>query len=530
MIELAKSRSGLPSAVVNGIHLHSMYDPRKEALRFIESNLFGEYPDTIVVLGEGLGYITEELQKRFKRAKILSIFFSHEVFEARICRIDACWHPGNDISLFDYFSSNVSDFDIAGLRLLIWEPSLSAFPGPGSIARKAVSQIIREYNGNIITTAAFGKRWVTNSFDNFLHIQDFHSITSRKAPLVIAASGPTLCRSIPLLKKLKNKIRIWALPSSLSSLLNENIIPEMVVLTDPGYYSTLHISPARNIRGLKLAMPLSAAAGAWKASAQICLLSQLTIFEKALINSLNLPSLSVRPNGTVAGTAIEIALESTAPTIFAGLDLCFQDIQDHTRPHAFDALLDQKSFRLNPLYTQIFERLASFVAPGSKIASGIPISMKTYAGWFSRFFTAGSHGVYRINPSPITIANLPEISSERMIDLCTQYNRIRPEDQKPLSMSPPLSKRRSAATDILDSWTQSLQNYHHHLDTTGKIETISQFDVAIKLLYFIEIRNMIEMRKKTGVNRRDEAVEIGKRGIESALQYLSSLRRRVVSA
>ena len=516
--------------MVNGIHLHSMYDPRKEALRFIENNLIGEYPDTVIILGEGLGYITEELKKRYKRAKIISVFFAHEVFNACICRADASWYPETEISLFDFISSNIADFDLAGLRLLIWEPSFSAFPRISSSARDTVSQIIREFSGNIVTTAAFGKRWITNTFVNFLHIQNFHSIKAGAIPLVIAASGPTLYKSIPLLKKLKNTIQIWALPSSLSALLAENIVPELVILTDPGYYSTLHISPARDIEKMKIAMPLSATAGAWKASAQICLLSQSTIFETELIHSLHLPSLTIRPNGTVAGTPIEIALAIHAPTIFAGLDLCFQDIEDHIRPHAFDVLIDQKSFRLRPHYTQKFERLASLVAPDSKIANGIPISMKTYAGWFSRIFSTGSHRVYRINPSSIEILDLPEISPESLTDLCAQYSHVPTEGKKPLPISPPLPKRKSVAANILDSWTHSLEECHRGLNVSGKIETISQFDEALKLLYFIEIRDMIEMRKKARANDRDEAVGIGKRAITSTCQYLALLRRKVTNA
>lgn len=62
--ELQASRNGLTVPVINGVYLHSIYNPAKEAEAFIknhEKNL--KYKNRILVLGLGFGYHIEEIAK-----------------------------------------------------------------------------------------------------------------------------------------------------------------------------------------------------------------------------------------------------------------------------------------------------------------------------------------------------------------------------------------------------------------------------------------------------------------------------------
>lgn len=64
-LEIKKSKTGTPIPVINGVHLHSAYNPEKEA-----ESLISKYEDTLklsphaLVLGLGMGYHVMELQKR----------------------------------------------------------------------------------------------------------------------------------------------------------------------------------------------------------------------------------------------------------------------------------------------------------------------------------------------------------------------------------------------------------------------------------------------------------------------------------
>lgn len=65
MIEIKQSKSELPVPVINDIHLHSMYDPNKEAQTFADKNQHVlENKNKILILGLGFAYHVEALQER----------------------------------------------------------------------------------------------------------------------------------------------------------------------------------------------------------------------------------------------------------------------------------------------------------------------------------------------------------------------------------------------------------------------------------------------------------------------------------
>lgn len=68
--EVKYSRMGSPVAVVKGVHLHSIYDPQREAENFIENqikNLKGK--TDVIILGLGFGYHVKALQNYFASIK-----------------------------------------------------------------------------------------------------------------------------------------------------------------------------------------------------------------------------------------------------------------------------------------------------------------------------------------------------------------------------------------------------------------------------------------------------------------------------
>ena len=57
MLEIIAARSGLKTARSDGVHIHSPYDPREEARRFVEQSSIRTAPSLILLLGAGLGYV-----------------------------------------------------------------------------------------------------------------------------------------------------------------------------------------------------------------------------------------------------------------------------------------------------------------------------------------------------------------------------------------------------------------------------------------------------------------------------------------
>ena len=62
--ELQTSRNGLPVPVINGIYLHSIYNPVKEAQAFIQNFTQAlQVKNTVLILGLGFGYHIDEAVK-----------------------------------------------------------------------------------------------------------------------------------------------------------------------------------------------------------------------------------------------------------------------------------------------------------------------------------------------------------------------------------------------------------------------------------------------------------------------------------
>lgn len=72
LFSLEETRNGYKTIKVNGIYLHSKYDPIKEATSFVNSNLSEEEsPSGYLVLGLGLGYHIAELANRTEKRIIV---------------------------------------------------------------------------------------------------------------------------------------------------------------------------------------------------------------------------------------------------------------------------------------------------------------------------------------------------------------------------------------------------------------------------------------------------------------------------
>ncbi|MBT7608379.1 MAG: hypothetical protein HN576_01395 [Bacteriovoracaceae bacterium] len=68
IIEVRTSKNELPIPVVNGVHLHSMYNPKKEADSFADKNLeLLKEKKKILVLGVGFAYHLESLLDRMNK-------------------------------------------------------------------------------------------------------------------------------------------------------------------------------------------------------------------------------------------------------------------------------------------------------------------------------------------------------------------------------------------------------------------------------------------------------------------------------
>ncbi len=518
MIEVYTSVSGLPTAKAEGIQIHSAYDPEKEALRFLDSQEFQCEPSVCIILGSGLGYLEKNLAKRFPGTKILSVCYSFQLFQKKHYRSEPSWHPELGLSLETFFDRYIGELDIQGIKILLWQPSCLAFPEIARRAQAALNQKVRELNGNIMTTAQFGKKWIKNSVFNFLTIQRYAIPQPLDAPLIIAASGPSLVDALPLLEHARNRIILWALPSSIRALLDRGIVPDMVVQTDPGYYAFTHVEKLKGTAAsVPVAMPLSAAQGVWKVTDLVMLMSTGTFFEKDFAEHTGTPAVLVPENGTVAGSAVELALRlGYERIIVAGLDFCYRDIVSHAKPHTFDSFLEKKESRFAPVYSNTF-KAACETAIKQDRTTGTRTSppLETYAGWFSRTYGRHVQKLFRLNPSPIPVPGFTDIGNTACKDLLGMKVNL----SWRVFYAPNAGTKKDAANSVLRRWLETAKKARSELGNAEEKMLFDEKNPAWTLLYYIDTRGFIDAKKGSCRNNTSSLASV----FEHAELFLENL-------
>ncbi len=393
MYNFLESRSGKKTVEINGLFLHSSFDPVKEANRFVKSNLKIN-STTVVLICPGLNYIADEARKYCSyNIKIVSLYACTIFAEKDNNKSDFIWNAESDLPLKTFLSSVLNELDIEGFSLLKWTASDKIFKRETAYIENILSQYIRELHGNITTLSGFGKRMFSNFIQNYRRTENTFELTGKSDLIVIAASGPGLSESINIIKNIRKSVFLAALPSSISCLLNNDIEPDLIISTDPGYYASLHLS---NL-DIPVASPLTGAQNGTSQTKNV-IFTQNYFLEDEILNHesnfLNIPS-----NGTVAGSALDLSSTiCNSYIIFCGLDLCSSDIQAHCRPHTFDNIIESSSERTNPLHNTYYNRNAS---DSTKIGHGFDRrnhAMEAYYGWFASNSRRLSNRVLFHNP------------------------------------------------------------------------------------------------------------------------------------
>jgi hypothetical protein len=502
MIELFTAKSGAPSLKVDGVALHSPYDPRREAQRFVREALGNEPPSAVIVLGECLGHISQAVSEAHPRALVLAAVYSAEI--ARAARFGQVpgWDPSNGEGLEEFLRSHLGELQIEGLRVIEWPPSARAFRASSTSANEAVRRVVQELNGSLVTTVAAGRVWLRNCFANFIHIDRVLSgpLSGDGRPIVIAAPGPSLEQAAPLLAGIRDRVALWALPSSCPSLLDRGLLPDLVILTDPGFYALHHLQFASP--SCPLAMPLSAARGTWGLHPRPAsiFLEQPFAVERSLLLAAGLSAPRAVPHGTVTATAIDLALSSTrAPVIVAGLDLGSVDLLSHVRPNAFDSLLHLQSSRLQPHTGQWFLRstdLGSASTTGRASGFRTSAALRTYAGWLATGFQGARGRLYRLLPSEVPLSSMAPLDGQALHRLLSAFPCATEERSlAPVEGYPDRPARGLIAQRLLGEWRQQVTEAQDAI-SAGNVD-LGRYPIALDLAHLVSPRRLVDTLRKS---------------------------------
>jgi hypothetical protein len=451
-LSLSASRSGTPTCRADDIWLHSPYDPEREALRFAESSLGSSRSSHLLILGACLNYLSNALRSILPRARIIAVDYS-SFFEGKtIGRSDASWNPGSGMSLDAFLDAAIDEDAVSGVSVIEWEPAARAFPEEAKLAKDAVRASLDRLTSSTATVKASGKKWISNACASFLLAERIAEPRRSTLPVLIAAAGPSLRESLASVSRIKSRFSTIAVSSALAACRSAGIEPDLVVSTDGGYWSRLHLYPLAS-ESATLATPLTALPSAsLYGRMALLLIDQGSFAESELLPALG-PSMRLPPHGTVSGTALRLAARLTdGPIVAAGLDLASYGELDHARPHGFDPELSKDASRARPLEGRLWSRSlegAPEALPEKPWRSSRALG--AYASALALDARSLSGRLFRLRPSPLSLPGFEAID-ERGIEALAGSERASEGCRFTERPTPPRSRREAMLTERLASW------------------------------------------------------------------------------
>jgi len=521
MVEIAYASDKSQIAYVDGRPLLSRYNPAGEIKRFVDRVIPPSSPGAVVVLGDVFLYIGTEIASRLPGTTVISILYDSDLAKPASSDDHFALHFDSAEQLRRDIEAHLTELDMQSLRIVEWDPSSKTFPEKAEKARRIILDLLNTQSGNITTTAFFGKRWILNAVENFLMTDRVGAFSPPSKPVLITASGPTLQSALEAIKRNRAAFELWSLPSAACALYSSDIVPDLFILTDPGYYSLLHFHPLEGRSKVPVAMPLTATRGVWKFASRVLPLNQGFFFEKTLLSVYGKKAMSISPNGSVAGTALELSSRQGSVTVFAGLDFSADDIHTHIRPHMFDMIFDSAARRDRPVLAQKYERL--YKQHYSPIFARRKGPLESYASWFERHMGRFNGNVYRLCPSKVHIRGFMEIGPNDLESIGSKGDNGHAPRFSPQPVQA-FYERRETLKDMLQSWIESLTTFCSR-NNDLPITTSSFFTQnELLLTYFIETRMVLSI---LGFRSHDLSVGDFAEPIDNSVAFLQGLENRI---
>ena len=353
-VEFIQNARGIRTCSAGGTKLHSAYNPEVEAERFVNSIECPFFPEYILVTGPALSYCLPYLKKRFPSSKICALRYCHD-FDSENNKFAKVFYSENK-NLCESLFNFMGEEGLGAALFVSWQPSEKAFPDEYKSSWEEIKKAVLKSRDVLATREYFSQRWVKNCLRFCLFANETASVKEGTSPILICASGPSLKTSLAKIKELRNSFFLIAVSSALAPLLEYGIKPDLCISTDGGYWAKRHLLFCG---GTKIPTAISAESAMYAKGIEGTPVIPLSYGDgicQTFLERFSFKSLRARRNGTVSGTAAELALSLTSSSVFfCGLDLAPSKGFSHTQPNnlekdnsSADTRLRTKESRLAP--------------------------------------------------------------------------------------------------------------------------------------------------------------------------------------
>ncbi|MCA1055300.1 DUF115 domain-containing protein [Rossellomorea aquimaris] len=363
-IETLDSKRGMISLKINGLLVHSKYDPLEEAERIVESSYKKNHLH--ILFGLGLGYLVDSIiDKMSEGDRLIIIEPDEEVFELALkynkrlitsgLNINFC--IGEDFTSFESLL-NAGFQEYMGRFTIVETPNYQKlYP---DLFKKCLEiskdQLMMEILNNN-TRHMFSRKWQENYTSNLYSAFTSHNIEDltgkMDCPIVITSGGPSLTKQLPLLKGIRDKSFIICAGSTINSLLKEGITPDLVVTVDGGEPNYNHFKDI-NFSDIPMAYPLIVHKGipTLHNGKQFTFnISDHTYMNKWTNKLLQRDNGVVETGHSVANFSLDIAMKlTTGPVALIGQDLAYTNNQTHASGNKGKSGIDKEKEKQRKMY------------------------------------------------------------------------------------------------------------------------------------------------------------------------------------
>lgn len=334
-LTLSLAINGQPTAqaFVNGqsFYLHSSVNPEREA-RLLADSL--KQAEDYMVFGMELGYHVLELLNRHQSASVCvfesNIYMLHMAFTY----IDWTTYIANGrmrVVYNDDLKQLVSELsgrfaEMKNAELLVHYPAIKM------IEDAQTRQLLEDF---FVTTSSMREQGslLDSNFEvisklNLPECDELKDIFKDKA-VVIVGAGPSVDSQLDRLRKYRDKITVFATGHIIRRLVNEGIIPDAVIITDPQPLMYKQIDGV-NLKGIPMILLSTASSSVIDYYNGSIYVAYQSGYELAEIKAKEIGATLFETGGSVTTTALDIALRFGArKIIFVGVDLAYTGGYSH---------------------------------------------------------------------------------------------------------------------------------------------------------------------------------------------------------
>ncbi len=408
-VEFIQAKNGELTAKLNSIFLHSAYSPSNEANRFINNLECNFTPTTIIFCEPGLNYLLKFAKLRFSNCSFGVIRYSSD-FNDYNSEYDISISSKDISNNFDNFLLNkLGEEKLCSCLFISWAPTSKVFSEMDNIVWSSIKKATEKSKTLLITREYFEKKWFLNTCKFIKNIKSGYLLKEKiSLPVLIIASGPSLKKNLEIIAKYQKYFFIICLSSAISVVKKSDIVPDLCLSTDGGYWAGEHLKTLKK-SSLPLALPTEGYSPISVLNNRIIPLFYNDGFSYKLLKQLNFKGIKAERNGTVSGTALDFALSNfTNDIYFLGLDLSSVKGYQHTQPNEIEL---NNSLKDNRIFSN--EKRAA-------IGSFPSASLKIYEEWFKNKELL-NHKVFRVIENDEInnkLGQIKDLSSQEFLEIC----------------------------------------------------------------------------------------------------------------